>query len=1292
MTDLLPTPGMGGYELEEFLGDLLKRMARIPGADPRPVSSSRNGTSGQKQGGVDHRGTYSDATRGAWSCKDEAKLTNGLIDEVIGEMTSAGETADKRIIVYSRKASPAARTKIGKHPGWEIWDQADLGDHVRSLLVQDARALLDTHFGEVERRKFMSDVGTDAFVFLDAYFAPLLDSNARFHHRAGLVGRDTEVDAIVSALRDPAGPRVMFIEGPAGRGKSRLALAALGQLCDELGTVPVLARADGAALDQRALGELPVAPAIVFVEDIHRDRDGLEGLLRYARTTEGVRVVLTGRPTARVQCERSLMAAKFSLPDLAVHEVTPLTAAGARQLVTALQDDVQLTAPFAEGLAQVARVTPALAVLAVELIRRNELTTPLALNTDLRHEIMTRYGEAATDGVQGATGPQARKILATIAALTPVRLGDLPLLDTLASFLRIDRGELLQVIETLTKHGVLLNRDGLIGVVPDLLGDHLLSEQAVVLGQDSGFAGQLWQTFPQQQLKLLTSLANLDWRLDHSEPGAAAVPDLFSASWTDFRTRFMTGDHAVRCEALDALSTVAATQGVSVLPLLRDAIANPGPDIPGGWLTHDDVRRRCARLAGICASADPALLADVFDLLWQLARTDASPPHQDPDHPVRVIEQLAELGAADSLAAADVLLDRVAVWLAEPADTAWCRSPLSMIEPLLAKSGTTQHWQPGALEFRPYTVAPAAVRAIRDRMRQLLAAAMGGADVATAVEAARLLGIALSEPVAYFGRTMPDDTTLAWVDDDLQTLAVLSASAAAATEPLVRCRIRAAVTWTAAHAISAALRQDSRALLTAIEAHDEDELTDLLATADYDSSTVADLPPDSGTDGKPPSDSRNAVDHYEQTVARREQARQQLATRLWQDAADAGALVERFAERLTVIATTQTDPAPGLEQTLRAVLDARPDQRRALFDAIVADPPSPLDAAVAVVLDTLLDDRSEFLKALQIAVTSRSTIVTGALRGFSRGSWSAVAADASAVIIEATKHPDPAIRDTAIRSTGAILRADPLGTVPLLRTFVPTAPDAVVVAIWIAEGTDPQTWVAGLSDAQRRALLDLLRELPKLNTTNRGTLVALADPLPDDILDVIAAHAERGGSPLLRPGWGLERPFANHPTALVTWIQHGTQAAGMQRLQRSKIWPAIAGVRPTAGAATAITTIAADGSDDELLFLAESLAHCPNFVLDEPERFEELLEALDRHPDANHDQVVGELLASGIPRASWTPGHPAQQNIDNRDRAQALADDATLSDGARNLYRDLHAELQRIIDRDLKADQAEMEN
>jgi len=246
---------MGGYRLEEFLGDLLKRMERVPGANPRLVASSRNGTSGQAQGGVDHRGEYSDGTRGAWQCKEQQTLAKGDIDEIITDMAKAGETAQRRIIVFSRIASPTARAEIAKHAGWEIWDQADLGDRVRSLLVQDARALLDTHFGAQFRRRFLPIAGTDAFLPLETFFEPLLNKDDRFHHAAPLVGREADLDAIVTALTDPAGPRVVIVEGPAGLGKSRLVLDALRQVENKLRPVPVLVRAEGHVLNSGALDD-----------------------------------------------------------------------------------------------------------------------------------------------------------------------------------------------------------------------------------------------------------------------------------------------------------------------------------------------------------------------------------------------------------------------------------------------------------------------------------------------------------------------------------------------------------------------------------------------------------------------------------------------------------------------------------------------------------------------------------------------------------------------------------------------------------------------------------------------------------------------------------------------------------------------------------------------------------------------------------------------------------------------------------------------------------------------------
>ena len=148
----------------------------------------------------------------------------------------------------------------------------------------------------------------------------------------------------------------------------------------------------------------------------------------------------------------------------------------------------------------------------------------------------------------------------------------------------------------------------------------------------------------------------------------------------------------------------------------------------------------------------------------------------------------------------------------------------------------------------------------------------------------------------------------------------------------------------------------------------------------------------------------------------------------------------------------------------------------------------------------------------------------------------------------------------------------------------------------------------------------------------------------------------------------------------------------MQRFMFARIWPVIAGSPPTSAGSTAISTVAAQGTTDGLLFLADSLATCENFVLDRPALVTEIIDSLSRHPADIHDRVRGALLTSGIPfGTSRTPGKPAQRNVDNRDRAETLSHDESLPEPVRELYGELRTALQHLIDRDLMADLREAE-
>ena len=232
-----------------------------------------------------------------------------------------------------------------------------------------------------------------------------------------------------------------------------------------------------------------------------------------------------------------------------------------------------------------------------------------------------------------------------------------------------------------------------------------------------------------------------------------------------------------------------------------------------------------------------------------------------------------------------------------------------------------------------------------------------------------------------------------------------------------------------------------------------------------------------------------------------------------------------------------------------------------------------------------------------------------------------------------------------------------------------------------------------MTNEQRQAVLGVLAVLPAWNAWHYRIVTAIASALPTDVIDVLAARAQTAGLQAARPGWGLERAFNDHPAELVAWIQKATPSQGVQRLHWTRVWPVIAGRSSTDGAFTAISTVAVDGTAEELVFLAESFAQCENLALDQPNIVTEIIGALSRHPDTISQSVRGALIASGMPHGtSRTPGQPAKANVDNRDRAQALAANTDLTQEARDLYRDMYTALQKQIDEDLECDRREAEN
>lgn len=279
------------------------------------------------------------------------------------------------------------------------------------------------------------------------------------------------------------------------------------------------------------------------------------------------------------------------------------------------------------------------------------------------------------------------------------------------------------------------------------------------------------------------------------------------------------------------------------------------------------------------------------------------------------------------------MLDRVETWLGVPDAPEAPRTPLFALAPLIAKNGLRNAWRRHALEFSLFFVAPAKMAGARTRIRQILIAQGTGAVVRRAVEAARLLGTAMTPPHEFFGHTVPPEVVLGWADDDIATVAALRQVAQATNEPLVRRIIRHELEGDATRALSPKLRRAALELVAELDKRVDDDLTKTILgrwvrlLPSRRGITVPEEAADLGEDGDSPAGPGNLGDIsaiVDASIAERARNRDAAVASLWREHGPAE-IVDVLDERLRAItAAHQSREIQGMIELLGGLGAARP--------------------------------------------------------------------------------------------------------------------------------------------------------------------------------------------------------------------------------------------------------------------------------------------------------------------------------------------------------------------------------
>ncbi|MCD0445627.1 helix-turn-helix domain-containing protein [Glycomyces sp. A-F 0318] len=721
----LPFENLDEYQFESFSADLIAELY------PR-AAVNRFGGRGETQHGIDVRVVTDSGERIGVQCKHMRKFHPASFDKALSELDRDGAGIDRCLLFLSSSATVRVQQRAASFPDWQIWDGDVLARKVHGLPKEAALRIVDRYFPGL-REPFLGiskpspwEQPADAF---DRF-----TQGDRFSHRWTLVGRSSELREITEFMvNDGELGQLGMIVGAAGVGKSRLLKALSENLSNDPTFTIRVAPREPVRPEDFAL--LPASGRLVLiVEDAHEHGAGLRPLLTGVLGEHpDAKVVLATRRYALPEIRTVLR--KLGVDDATVPtwELSELSQTEATALATeALGGGHQ---PIAARLAQAVRDCPLLLVAGAVQIREGRLSThSLGSDNEIRRLVVDAFLRSATAG-RVNEDPTVIEVLRAISLLQPFRENVPTFQQAIAALTRQRFHTLTPHLKALEDDGVLLRRGTALRIVPDLLGDIILSDAAILHSAvaSTGFLEEAYTAVGHGE-PLLNALANasrVEWQWKIDEPRA---PSLIDGLWESLESTFKSAEASVQAELLPMLRRIAPFQPERVFRLLY-------------WLhTSQPSGAPRLELAPVLEAVTygNANIDDVCDLLWELGRDDKRPLNSAPEHPLRALTNLASYKLDKPLAHQDAVISAVQRWIAaDRSSSVHRRMPLELLDPIFdakAEQVTQDGWR---LVISQHPVPHTQVQQLRRKALDLVFSELGSGDPYRSVPAAGTLEEAL---------------------------------------------------------------------------------------------------------------------------------------------------------------------------------------------------------------------------------------------------------------------------------------------------------------------------------------------------------------------------------------------------------------------------------------------------------------------------------------------------------------------------------------------------------------------
>lgn len=1234
------------------------------------------GRPGDKQEGIDIYAQLP-AQKYDYQCKRHDQFGPEKIKAAVKKNTLE---ADHHYLLLARQATAGARKEMQNHPGWTLWDKRDISNKIRELPLDARIRIVHTYFPS----KLKSFLGVDPSPWLttDEVYKPLTDRLKLFSHGWTFVGRRKEQTSL-NEFKNQERHRALLISGRGGIGKSRL----LKEWVDSIGrSVVVRFLSSGVDIKPEDLDKLPTGPAYLIIDDAH-DRSDLSSILAgVIRVRPETKLIISTRPYGIAQIKADLTKTGFSydqnntlvLSDLSLEDATLLSEEILKD--PSVNGDVN----YAKRIAQITKDCPFATVIGSKLVGTGQIRPDLLNNEkQFQEELLGRFYEVVTGNIDGTDPHEVRDLLALLATIQPFNPLDVKFQEATTNILGRPIDKTLRDMGVLEDAGVLLRRGTRLRIVPDLLADYIRASAAYNSNgkYSTKYADRVFSALHDDlATNLLVNVSQLDWRLSAD----GAQPSLLNEIWSNLKEQFKKAKLYERSAILEALGKVSYYQPKQALDFVQMALEEENESVEeeykGFRTTYDIVINKIPPILRYTAY-DVDYLPESLELLKKLAERDRRTTNPHPDHPVRVLQDLASIEPGKPGAYNEAVATHVLGWLGSP--TSGNFSPFDVLDALLKTEGHETETVGFTMTMKAFKVRPEAVAGIRQKVVSAALKVVKEGPINEAMRALKTLTAAIHYPMGLLGQDITDEDRKGWDPSILEVLNGLKEIVKdPKTDPYISVEIRRDVAWHAG-------RGSSKTKKAAKEA-----LAAIPTTLNYEIS-------------------RAIVDTWGWTFEREDgrfrnseaklaEWRKQLVKKILdQYGKSLPQLIKVLEERIATLNAAATPEHSDAGPFLAVLMEESVELTELLASHLLSEPQSPLKDWFGVVVSVMAKhDHIKSLNLIKEALAKKDEVLTRRIsRSIGWGMYNIeVLPEEVEIIKELAKSPDVWVRQNIVRAVKRFAPEEkPTALDTLLTIDITDSKELADEVLGEFEERYGTFKVEDLTGEQLKHILDQLIKCPSIDDYHISLFLSKVSFLhPIQTLKLLTDRVEfkenneklEDYSPLpydWRESEGLrfdETPqYEQVLRKARDWASQKTDSWIRSHYGADLFKSISAGFDSTTLKVLEEWIVSAD--QHQLESAASLLSEADNsFVWTHQDFVNNVLQAAQKFGDTCYRRVCScfhSSLLHGV--RSGTPGQPFPQDIEQRDRSFEIMSKLTPGSPAYKFYKNLHNEAKAEIER-----------